>query len=391
MIAPFQMAAGPRVRFGRGEAIFTGDEAKALGMKRPMVLTDPGVAASGSLDPVISGLQKSGLEYFLYDEVEADPSDESMTRAKEAYEANGCDGLIAAGGGSSIDTAKSAGVLIENGGLIHDYFGFGNVPKPPPPIITVPTTAGTGSEVTCSAIVTDTARRVKAVMASPIMFARVAIVDPGLLAGLPGPIAAGTLMDTLTHAIESMGSPKANPWSRTLCLQAIAHIGKYARRFAADPSDPESADPISISSTWAGHCFTNTGLGIVHSLSHPVGSYHHVHHGTSNAIFLPPVMLFNLQAVREDYARIAPLLQPPDELSRIDPADEAAPQAAIHSVRALVKDLGIPANLREAGVPGDEHFEIMAKDAAESPQVATNPVHATEEDMRALLHAAMDG
>ena len=106
MIAPFQMAAGPRVRFGRGEATFTGEEAKALGIKRPMVLTDPGVAASGSLDPIISGLQNSGLEYFLYNEVEADPSDESMTRAKEAYEANGCDGLIAAGGGSSIDTAN---------------------------------------------------------------------------------------------------------------------------------------------------------------------------------------------------------------------------------------------------------------------------------------------
>lgn len=390
MIAPFQIAKGPRVRFGRGEAASVGEEALALGMSRPMVLTDPGVMASGVLEPVLDGLKSAGVDFHLYAEVEADPSDESMARASEAYASNHCGGLIAAGGGSTIDTAKAAGVLISNGGAIHDYFGFGNVPSPPPALITVPTTAGTGSEVTCSAIVTDTGKKIKAVMASPLMFARVAMVDPGLLAKMPGPVAAGTMMDALTHAIESMGSPKAGPWTRALCLEAIGNIGAFARQFVENPGDPEAAGPISIASTWAGHSFTNTGLGIVHSLSHPIGSYHHVHHGTSNAIFLPPVMRFNLQAVRGDYARIAPLLQHPDE-EKIDPASEAAPQAAIDAVQSLVRDIGVPATLREAGVADETNFEIMAKDAAESPQVLTNPISATEADMLALLRAALDG
>jgi alcohol dehydrogenase len=388
MIKAFQIAAGPRVRFGRGESAFAGEEAAVLGMKRPMVLTDAGVSGSGALLPVLDGLKKSGLEYQFYDQVEADPSDNSISRAKDFYEANGCDGLIAAGGGSTIDTAKAAGVLASNGGAIHDYFGFGNVPKGPPPLITVPTTAGTGSEVTCSAIVTDTKQRIKAVMASPLMFARLAVVDPGLLARLPAPVAAGTLMDALTHAVESMTSPKASPWTRALCLQAIANIGENARKFIADPGDPASADPISIASTWAGYSFTNTGLGIVHSLSHPIGTYYHVHHGTSNAIFLPHVMSFNLQAVRGDYAQIAPLLQQ-GEAGKIDPEDEAAPQAAIDALRSLIRDLGISPALRESGVSGEEHFEVMAKDAAESPQVLTNPIPADEADMLALLRAAM--
>ncbi|MBT5367583.1 MAG: iron-containing alcohol dehydrogenase, partial [Nitrospinaceae bacterium] len=343
-----------------------------------------------ALDPLLDGLKKSGLEHHLYAEVEADPSDTSMARASEAYASNNCTGLIAAGGGSTIDTAKAAGVLISNGGAIHDYFGFGNIPSPPPSLITVPTTAGTGSEVTCSAIVTDTGKKIKAVMASPLMFAQVAVVDPGLLAKMPGPVAAGTMMDALTHAIESMGSPKAGPWTRALCLEAIGNIGAHARRFVNDPSEPEAASAISIASTWAGHSFTNTGLGIVHSLSHPIGSYHHVHHGTSNAIFLPPVMRFNLQAVRADYAQIAPLLQHPDD-EKIDSSSEAAPQAAINAIQSLVKDIGIPATLREAGVADETDFKIMAKDAAESPQVLTNPIPASEADMLALLRAALDG
>jgi alcohol dehydrogenase class IV len=223
------------------------------------------------------------------------------------------------------------------------------------------------------------------------MFARVAVVDPELLSLMPSPIAAGTLMDALTHAIESMTSPKANPWTKALCLQAITNIGRYARRFVENPADPEPASAISLASTLAGHCFTNTGLGIVHSLSHPIGVYHHIHHGTSNAIFLPPVMRFNLQAVRADYAQIAPLLQNPAGPERIDPRDESAPQAAIDSVRSLLRDIGISATLRKSGLTSEEGFEIMAKDAAESPQVLTNPVHATEEDMLSLLRAAMDG
>jgi alcohol dehydrogenase class IV len=390
MIDPFQMAYGPRIRFGQGESAFVGEEAQAYGMSRPMVLSDRGIAGSGVLTPILESIQKAGLHPHLYDQVEANPSDESILRAGSFYQENECDGLIAVGGGSTMDTAKAAGVNVTHPGSLPDYYGAGKVQVAIPPLITVPTTAGTGSEVTQSAIISISDQKIKGVMASPLMFARVAVVDPGLLAGMPAPIAAGTLMDALTHSIESLTSPRANPWTQTLCLEAIWNIGQNARRFVADPSDPESAAPISLASTWAGYCFTNTGLGIVHSLSHPIGFYHAVHHGTSNAIFLPPVMGFNLQAVRQLYSQIAPLVQHPDDSEHVDPENEAAPQAAIDAIRRLVKDIGIPLTLREAGVSGKENFEVMAKDAAVSRQVETNPVHASEADMLALFRAAFD-
>ena len=385
MAKAFQIASGPRVRFGRGEAAHVGEEAKSLGMSRPMLVTDPGLAASGALDSLLKGLKSASPDYAFYDQAEANPTDASILRAGNFYKERGCDGFIAAGGGSSMDTAKAALAIIANGGVPSDYYGRGKATKPGPPLITAPTTAGTGSEVTSSSIVTDTKLKIKTVLADPSLFARVAVVDPALLAKLPSHIAAGAMMDALTHAVESIGSPNSNPWTEALALRAIACIGDHGRAYVDDPSDPEAADAVSMAATLAGRAFTNTGLGIVHSLAHPLGAYHGLHHGTANGIFLPPVMEFNLPAMRESYARMAPLLVRPDK--RGDAAQTA--EAAIEAVRELNRDIGIPRTLREADVV-NEDLDVLAKDAAESHQVHTNPVPSTQEDMKRLLLEALE-
>ncbi|MDE0331377.1 MAG: iron-containing alcohol dehydrogenase [Nitrospinae bacterium] len=380
MVKAFQIASGPRVRFGRGEAAKVGEEAKNLGMAKPMFVTDPGLASSGALDSVLKGLEDSGIDYAFYDQAEANPSDTSILAARDFFSENGCDGFIAAGGGSTMDTAKATLAIVANGGVPSDYYGRGKATKPGPPLITVPTTAGTGSEVTMSSIVTDTDLMIKTVLADDSLFAKLAVVDSALLARLPSHIAAGAMMDALTHAVESVGSPASNPWTEALAFESIARIGAHGRAYVDDPADPEAADGISLAAMLAGRAFTNTGLGIVHSLAHPLGAYHGLHHGTANGIFLPPVMEFNLPVMREAYARMAPLLK--------DGAPQAA-EAAIDAIRELNTDIGIPTSLREADVV-NEDLDVLAKDAAESHQVTTNPVPSTQEDMKRLLQAVLE-
>ena len=242
MIDPFRMSAVPRVRFGRGEAASIGAEANRLGMKRPMLLADPGLSEAGVLTSVTEGLDEAGVQYRLYEEVEPNPSDPSITRAQAFYEKNDCGGIIAVGGGSAIDTAKAMGALLANGGRISDYYGADKVEKPIPPFITAPTTAGTGSEVTRASIITDIERGTKSSIHSDALYADVAVVDSSFLATLPKFFAAGALMDALTHAVESLGSPRATPWTQALCFQAIGLIGQNARRFVADGASVLEAD-----------------------------------------------------------------------------------------------------------------------------------------------------
>jgi alcohol dehydrogenase len=388
MIQPFQITRGPRVRYGRGEAAFIGEEAKALGMKHPMVLTDPGLASAGVIGPILEGMKKAGMDFALFEQAEPNPTDESIPCAKDFYEQHGCLGVIAVGGGSAIDTAKAMGVLLANGGRIRDYYGANKPSKRVPLFITVPTTAGTGSEVTRVSIITDTERRVKASIHSEAMYADLAVVDPALLARLPRPVAAGALMDALTHAIESIGSPRSSPWTEALCMQAIAFIGRHARSFVENPADPEASGALALAATLAGASFTNTGLGIVHALTHPFFMNFGGHHGTINGILLAPVMRFNLPVMREKYARMAPLLADPAKPGAPDPRDPGAAEAAIEGVRRLGLDIGIPPTLRAYGGT-DEPLDAMARESAQSATVQTNPVFAGEAEMKQLYLESM--
>jgi alcohol dehydrogenase class IV len=348
-----------------------------------MILTDPGLAATEILTPIIEGFKKSRVDFFLFEQAEPNPSDESILRAKDFYETNGCLGMVAIGGGSSIDTAKAMGALLANEGKLSDFYGADKVVKRVPSFITVPTTAGTGSEVTRASIITDIELGTKESIHSDTLYADLAVVDSSLLATLPRPIAAGALMDALTHAIESIGSKRSTPWTEALCMHAVQLIGWHARQFVNNPGDPDAADAASLAAALAGASFTNTGLGIVHALTHPVFSFFGGHHGTTNGTLLAAVMYFNLPAMHEKYARMAPLLVNPSEKMDAGLSDTEAAKLAIEGVRAITRDIGIPLSLGAIGVK-EEYLDRMAADAAKSFTVQTNPVHAVEKDMKAI-------
>ena len=378
----FDIASGPKVIFGRQSVLKLGEECTKLGMNSPMVLTDPGLKSSGAIDVVFESLEKSKINFQLYDKVEANPSDISIINANNKFIETGCDSFIAAGGGSTMDTAKAVSVLFANGGKLSDWYGIGKIFKSSPPLITIPTTAGTGSEVTNSSIVTDTELKIKTTVRNDTMFAKLAIIDSSLLAKLPRELAAGALMDALTHSIESIGSPKSSPWTEGLANQSIQLIGRYAREYVIDRSIEESADAISLAATLAGRAFGNTGLGIVHSLAHPLGAYHELHHGTANGILLPPVMKFNLPKMKKKYAEINTLLSKDSKDSKSQNELEQA-EDAIKKIDELARDIEIPKTLRELDIT-DKNIEVMSKDAVESNQVKTNPVPANKEDLKKL-------
>ena len=378
----FDIASGPKVIFGHQSILKLGEECTKLNIKSPMVLTDPGLKSSGAIDVVFKSLKKEKINFQLYDKVEPNPSDKSIEDANNRFTEGECDSLIAAGGGSTMDTAKAVSVLFSNGEKLSNWYGRGKTLKQGPPIITVPTTAGTGSEVTRSSIITDTKLQIKTAMGNDTMFAKLAIVDSSLLAKLPREIAAGALMDALTHSIESIGSPDSSPWTEGLAFKSIELIGRYAREYVNDPSLKESADPISLAATLAGRAFTHTGLGIVHSLAHPLGAYHQLHHGTVNGIFLPSVMRFNLPKMKKKYAEMNRLLS--QETNNQKNQDELLQaEETIKSIEELAHDIEIPKTLRELDIT-KKNLEVMSKDAVESHQVNTNPVPATEEDLKKL-------
>ena len=378
----FEIASGPKVIFGRQSVLKLGEECTRLGMNSPMVLTDPGLKSSGAIDVVFESLEKAKINFHLYDNVEANPSDTSIVDANHKFIEVGCDSFIAAGGGSTMDTAKAVSVLFANGGKLSDWYGIGKILKPRPPLISIPTTAGTGSEVTNSSIVTDTELQIKTTVRNDTMFANLAIVDSSLLAKLPKELAAGALMDALTHSIESIGSPKSSPWTEGLANKSIELICRYAREYIDDRSVEKSADAISLAATLAGTAFGNTGLGIVHSLAHPLGAYHQLHHGTANGIFLPSVMRFNLPKMKKKYAEMNTLLSQNDENFKNQDELEQA-EDTINKIDELARDIEIPKTLRELDIT-KKNLEVMSKDAAESNQVKTNPVQPTENDLKKL-------
>lgn len=347
---PFRVP--PAQFFGTGAVEKIGDEAKRLGVRHALVVTDPGVAKAGIADRVRSLLDAAGIETGIYDQVEPEPSVASVERAVEAARsgpAEAYDAICGVGGGSAMDTAKGVSLRLANPGPIPQYFGVELVPNTGPPLILVPTTAGTGSEITPNAIFDDTERRLKAGVVSYRLFAQVAIVDPDLTLGVPPAVTAASGLDALTHAIESYVAVKATPHTDLYALEAIRLIGANLRRAVALGSDRPARYGQALGSFYAGISITNAGTGLCHAMAYPLGSAYHVPHGMANALLLPAVLEYNMLADLPKMARIAAALgEPVAGLS-----EREAAQRAVDAVRALCRDTGLPAGLRDAGVPED--------------------------------------
>ena len=373
-----------KIIFGTGSSRQAGEQLRLLGGKKALLVTDRGVEAAGVLFGIYEGLLSAGVAYALYNGVAPNPTITNVREAVALYEAEECDCLLGVGGGSAMDTAKAAGAVMNNPDVnIRDMEGTGHVPKPIPPLVAVPTTCGTGSEVTSAAVITDSERKYKIPILSPLLYPRVALVDGSLLTTLPGPVVAATGMDALCHAIESYTNLNTNPICDALDLQAIGIISKWIRPAVAN-GNLEAMSYMVLAATMAGMAFPNTRLTIVHSMSQPVGGHYGVPHGVANAVLLPLVMEFNLLGNPERFGDVARAMG--EDTTGLT-AMEAA-RLSVMAVKEMSRDIGIPENFKSYGVK-EESIPALVEDSMKSGNVAVNPVRVTREALAAILRRSM--
>jgi alcohol dehydrogenase class IV len=369
---------------GPGAVARTGELLKSYGTNVVLIVTDKGIVSAGLLDQILPSLETAGVEYHVFDGVVANPRIETVDDGLRVYRDSKCNGLLAVGGGSPMDTAKSIGILATNGGCIADYEGFFMVKNPLPTLLAIPTTYGTGSEVTNAAVITNVEKKYKMLLLDDKMTPKKAILDPLLLVNLPPAIAASTGMDALTHAIESYISNAAEPISDALNIFAIKMIAENALPAMATNWDVEATANMLYASTITGFAFSNKALGMVHSLAHALGGAIDLPHGVANAILLPFVMEFNMAASPTKFADIARAMgESVDGLPMLDAAFKA-----VEAVRKLSRLLGIPQTLSEVNVD-PETIDYMAECAVKDGNTGFNPRRGTKEDFVALFKTAM--
>ena len=374
------------IHFGNNAAAQTGPEAKRMGAKKVLLVTDAILMQAGTVKPVLESLSAAGVEAVIFDKVASEPILAFIDEGLKLLRKKKCEVIVAVGGGSSIDTAKALSVMATNPGKIQDYMGLGKIGQPGLPLIAVPTTAGTGSEVTIFTIITDTTRDVKMLIGSPYMMPCIALVDPRMTLGMPRGLTAATGLDALTHAIEAYVSLKAQPLSDIMALSAIELLSEFLPQAWANPNNLHARTQTLLGAMQAGIAFTNASVALVHGMSRPVGAYFHVPHGLSNAALLGVVMEFSLMGNPDRYARIA-------EAMGIDTTGllpmEAAEEGTL-LVKKLIADIEIP-SLEKLGVEKkklDKVVEQMAKDAIASGSPGNNPRIATPQEIVELYYEA---
>jgi len=371
--------------FGAGATEQVGSEARRLGAQKVLIVTDQGIAATGMAEKIRDCIQQEGLEADIFADVEPEPPVESLTPCMQMAKDGKYDLVVGLGGGSAMDTAKGVAVLVKTGGSIKDYFGIGKIPRPGLPTMMLPTTAGTGSEVSMNAIFLDTEAQVKVGVVSPYLLTQVALVDPLLTLSVPPKVTAATGMDALTHAIESYTAKKATVHTEMYALEAIRLIASSIRTAVADGTNLEARHDMALGSLFAAISMANAGTGAVHALAYPLGGEFHISHGMSNALLLPYVVRFNLLGNLEKFARIAEAMgERVGHLSR-----RAAAERAAEACRQLALDVGIPQRMSEVGVP-EEAITKMAEAAVEIRRLLdNNPRAMTLDDIIQIYQEAM--
>ena len=359
------------------------NEAKARGFSKAFVCSDPDLIRFGVTKKVTDILDENGLSYDIYSDIKANPTIENVQNGVAAFKASGADYIVAIGGGSSMDTAKAIGIIIANPEFedVRSLEGVAPTKKPCVPIIAVPTTAGTAAEVTINYVITDVERKRKFVCVDPHDMPVVAVVDPDMMSSMPKGLTASTGMDALTHAIEGYTTKGAWEMSDMFHLKAIEIISRSLRGAVAN--EKAGREGMALGQYIAGMGFSNVGLGIVHSMAHPLGALYDTPHGVACAMMLPIVMDFNKETTGEKYREIARAMgvKGVDEMSQ----DEYR-AAAIAAVRKLSEDVGIPAKL--AAIKEDD-LEFLAQSAAADACAPGNPKEASIDDFKAMFRQLM--
>lgn len=381
-IGNFEFVLPTRIVYGAGCIKNLPDEIRMMKHERPLIITDKGLIAAGIVKKITDILEEAEIEYAVYDGIQPNPRDTTVMDAARFAKEKNIDMLIAIGGGSSMDTAKAVGVILKEGGEIGDYEGLGKLSQPITDLVAIPTTVGTGSEVTFWSVITDTKRHFKMSIGSPLIAAKLALVDPDLVATLPPSIVAATGMDALTHAVEGYTCKLSEPITDACGIYAIEMIGKNIRNAVYD-SDPDARGKLLLGSLIAGICFGNSDIAGVHCMGEAMGGLYDLPHGISMAIMLPYVMEYNYVACIEKYIRIAKALgENVDGLSERDAAYKA-----VEAVKKLNKDLAIP-TLSEANVK-EEDIQELAERSSVNVSVDSNPRRAGKDDFIKIFEAAM--
>lgn len=374
----------PRIIFGCGTVAQAGAEVKRLGAKRALVVTDPGIKAAGISDTVEKSIRDAGIGVAMFGEVEPDPRIEIVEKCLAVARGEKCDCVVGVGGGSALDIGKLTAILLNNDGSVRDFFGTDLIPRPGVPTVMLPTTSGTGSEVTPIAVLSDEGEKLKKGVVSPHLFAKTAILDPVLTVGCPPSVTAASGMDALIHGIESYTSIHASRFTEFLAYKAVETIAGSLRTAYANGSDLEGRTRMMEGSLWAGMAFANSGVAAVHAFAYPLGAEFHVPHGVSNTVMLPYVMRYNMVGALRRYADLAGAFG----AGRDGDGDVLRAEALIAAVERLADDIRVPRRLRDLKVP-ETAIPMMAEGVMKVTRLlANNPRTMTLMDAEAIYRSA---
>ena len=378
-MADFTFETAPRIVSASGGAARIGEIARGLGLKRAFVVSDPGLVAAGLVAPIEASLAAAGITAVLFTRVQADPPEEVVEEAVAAAREAFVDGVIGIGGGSSLDTAKLVALLVGHPQALPEIYGIGLAQGPRLPLVQVPTTAGTGSEVTPISIVTTPTHEKKGVV-SPLLLPDVALLDGTLTLGLPPRVTAMTGIDAMVHAIEAYTTRlKKNPLSDSLAVAALRLLWNNIRRVIADGSDVAARSAMLEGSMLAGMAFANAPVGAVHALAYPIGGHFHVPHGLSNALVLAPVMEFNLPAAEALYGDLARAILPGGGEGR----------DLVRAMADLVAEMPMEQRLRDVGI-SEGDIDLLAEDAMKVQRLlVNNPREVTLADAARLYRSVL--
>jgi alcohol dehydrogenase len=369
---------------GIGSSKQAGEQAKALGATRALIVTDKVLNQLGVAARIKGQLEEAGVKAVIFDGAEPNPTDTNVHDGLKVYEEARCDAIVSLGGGSAHDCAKGIGMVATNGGSIRAYEGVNKTKKPMPPFVAINTTAGTASEMTRFCIITNTSTHVKMAIVDWRCTPNVAINDPVLMVGKPPALTAATGMDALTHAVEAYVSTIATPITDACAIKAIELIAAHLQPAVANGANLEARDQMAYAEYLAGMAFNNASLGYVHAMAHQLGGLYNLPHGVCNAILLPAVCEFNAIAAAKRLGRVAVALG--EEIDGLAPIDAAA--KAIAAIRKLSRSIGIPAGLKELGVK-EADLPTMAENAKKDACQLTNPRTATLQQVVEIFKAAM--
>ncbi|HHB77511.1 MAG TPA: iron-containing alcohol dehydrogenase [Desulfobulbus sp.] len=386
-IQSFTITQPTEIIFGAGQIKSLPEIIQKSGGNKPLLVIDPGLISAGQDKSILSPLEGSGMDFTLYDQIDPEPGLRLADKGTEIAKENGCDCVIGIGGGSAMDVAKAISILLTNGGRAVDYLGLGKINKPGVPKIMVPTSAGTGAEVTFTAVFINEETGSKGGMNGDPLYPDVAILDPELTMSLPPQVTATTGIDALTHALEAYTSIQAHPISEMYSVKAITLIAENIRAAYADGRNIRARENMLLGSLLGGKALAIAGVGLVHAMAYPLGGMFGIAHGLANAVLLPFVTRYNIIGNLEKHARLAGMLgQDVQGLSLRDAAE-----VTVEELHLLNRDLGIPSGLQALSIPADKFHEMAEIALTVARPVENNPRQPSVDDIIAIYQEAMAG